>query len=79
MTFVPQTQFEDHLDALHEHLTTFRGLHNTYSAYQVSYNNLLIELERRRRFRDAANRIIQEMKNQLDAIREGKNIGTAAY
>ena len=43
----------------------------TYKSYQLSYNKLVLEMERRRRYRDTATEIVQTMHRQLTDLREG--------
>lgn len=43
----------------------------TYTSYQHSYNNLLVELDRRRRHRDSTSELLANMIKQLDLRRLG--------
>ena len=44
---------------------------HTYTAYQTSFNQLLLEIARRRRYKEAAEKIIEGMMSQLTALTEG--------
>lgn len=60
-----------HLASIQQHLTTLEHLYITYISYETSYNSLLLELERRRRYRDATEDLVYGMVRQLDALRDG--------
>ncbi|KAL5526388.1 ATG17 [Sanghuangporus sanghuang] len=64
-----ETEYETQLESLQQHLTTLEHLCITYTQYETSFNSLLLELERRRRYRDAAEEIVRGMARQLDAMR----------
>ena len=66
-----QADFESHLASLQMHLTTLEHLSLTYTAYQHSYNNLLVEMDRRRRYRDQTQQILDTFAAQLEAGRNG--------
>lgn len=66
-----QSEFEQHLASLQQHLTSIEHLYITYAAYEHSFNALVVELERRRRYRDAAEEIVRGMSRQLEAMRQG--------
>lgn len=56
------------LALLHQHLMTIEELHHRFTSYQYAYSKLLLELARRRQYREAADRIVQGMISQLDAM-----------
>lgn len=43
----------------------------TYTSYQSAYNTLLVELDRRRRYREAAEQRVHDMSRELEAMRDG--------
>lgn len=63
-----QTDFDEHLDGLGRHLLTLKDLHSQYQLYQTAFNRLLIEIARRRQYREAAELIIQDMSRRLEAM-----------
>ncbi|KAH8118232.1 autophagy-related protein 17 [Phellopilus nigrolimitatus] len=62
-----EAEYEMHLASIQQHLTTLEHLYITYISYETSYNSLLLELERRRRYRDATEDLVYGMVRQLDA------------
>lgn len=68
----PQTESETNLLGLHDYLFTLENLQTRFTAYQFSYNKLLLEMGRRRQYQEAAERIVRGMVAQLDAMTEGK-------
>lgn len=66
-----QTEFDEQLSLMHTDLTVIEDLQNRYTSYQYSYCKLVVELARRRRYAEAAARIVQTMTDQLDAMSEG--------
>ncbi|OCH95414.1 hypothetical protein OBBRIDRAFT_720633 [Obba rivulosa] len=65
-----ETESGKHLALLHQHLMTIESLHHRFTSYQCAYNRLLLELARRRQYREAAEKIVQGMVSQLDAMAE---------
>ena len=66
-----QAEFVDHLEGLQQHLLTLEDLHNRYESYQTAFNKLLIEIARRRQYREAAEIVVRRMSQQLDAMTDG--------
>ena len=64
-------EYEAQIGMLYQHLTNLEQLCHTYISYETSYNSLLLELERRRRYRDAAEETIRSMARELDTMRNG--------
>ncbi|KAA1467537.1 hypothetical protein DENSPDRAFT_251101 [Dentipellis sp. KUC8613] len=60
----------DHLTNLHQHLLTIEELEHRYTAYQASFHKLLIEIARRRQYKEAAENIVRGMMAQLEAMTE---------
>ncbi|KAI0951131.1 hypothetical protein AcW1_008249 [Taiwanofungus camphoratus] len=65
-----ETESAGHLTLLHHHLITIEDLHHRFTSYQYSYSKLLLELARRRQYRDAAENIVKGMITQLEAMAE---------
>ncbi|KLO17130.1 hypothetical protein SCHPADRAFT_822029 [Schizopora paradoxa] len=63
-------EYETHLASLQSHLTSLEHLYMTYTNYQHSYNNLLVELDRRRRYRDSTRELLANMLKELDIRRQ---------
>lgn len=59
------------LHALNEHLVEIGSLCTTYTTYQMSFNKLLLEVARRRQYKEAAEHIVRGMMEQLHAMTEG--------
>ena len=72
-TYRPTTQMEslDHLEHLHLQLRPLEELHHKYTSYQYAYNKLVLELARRRQYREAAQRVVANTIAELDAMVEG--------
>jgi autophagy-related protein 17 len=47
-------------------------LRNRYVSYQYAFNKLILELARRRQYREAAEGIVRNMMSQLEAMSEGQ-------
>ena len=69
-----QVEFGEQLASIQQHLVSLEHLYNTYTAYETSFNALIIELERRRRYKSAAEEIVRGMTRQLEAMRQGTAI-----
>jgi autophagy-related protein 17 len=59
------------LAGLHNHLLTLEHLHDRYLSYQTAFSKLILELARRRQYREAAENIVRGMMGQLEAMAEG--------
>ncbi|KAI5120103.1 hypothetical protein M0805_002187 [Coniferiporia weirii] len=64
-----EAEYEMHLASLQQYLTNLEHLYISFTSYETSYNCLLLEMERRRRYRDAAEEIVRGMTRQLDDMR----------
>lgn len=73
---ISQVQCEEELDGLHDHLLAVEHLHDRFISYQTAFNKLILELARRRQYREAAENIVRRMVGQLEAMTEGKEIVT---
>ncbi|KAH9838401.1 autophagy protein Apg17-domain-containing protein [Rhodofomes roseus] len=65
-----ENESTEHLNLLHDHLVTIEDLHHRYTSYEYAYNMLLLELARRRRYREDAERLVKSMISQLDTMAE---------
>lgn len=65
-------QCEEELSGLHDHMLAVEHLHDRYIAYQTAFSKLILELARRRQYREAAENIVRGMMVQLEAMTEGK-------
>ncbi|KIP04383.1 hypothetical protein PHLGIDRAFT_195388 [Phlebiopsis gigantea 11061_1 CR5-6] len=65
-----QSEFDEQLSLMHTDLGVIEDLHSRYTSYQYSYCKLVVELARRRRYAEAAAKIVQTMSDQLDAMAE---------
>jgi len=69
--FVCQIQAEESLNGLQEHLTTLGHFHEQFVSYRMAFNKLILEIARRRQYREAAEDIVRGMVRQLDSMTEG--------
>lgn len=58
-------------ETLRSHLDSLYHLEGTYVSYNLAYEHLLLELDRRRKRRDAVDSIVQGMVAQLEGFRDG--------
>ncbi|KAF8223109.1 hypothetical protein L208DRAFT_1370346 [Tricholoma matsutake] len=68
-----EVQCEEELDGLHDHLLAVEHLHDRFISYQTAFNKLILELARRRQYREAAENIVRRMVGQLEAMTEEEN------
>jgi len=64
---------------LQEHLVTVEDLQQRFTSYQLSYNKLLLEIGRRRQYREAAENVIRGIMDQLAAMTEEERILRAEF
>ncbi|KAI9061011.1 hypothetical protein FKP32DRAFT_1654906 [Trametes sanguinea] len=69
----------EHLSHLHMQLSPLEDLHHKYTSYQYAYNNLVLELARRRQYREAAQRVVANMIAELDTMVEEERGLRAAF
>ncbi|KAH9902806.1 autophagy protein Apg17-domain-containing protein [Cubamyces lactineus] len=69
----------DHLEHLHLQLRPLEELHHQYTSYQYAYNKLVLELARRRQYREAAQRVVANTMAELDAMVEEERILRAQF
>ncbi|KAF9223883.1 hypothetical protein BS17DRAFT_754004 [Gyrodon lividus] len=65
-----ETDCQDFLEALQQRLLVVEDLHHRFVQYQSSFNKLLIEIARRRQYREAVEKIVEGMMTQLEAMTE---------
>ncbi|EED82160.1 predicted protein [Postia placenta Mad-698-R] len=66
-----EDEAREHVALLHHHIVTIEDLQHRFTSYQYAYSKLLLELARRRQYRDASDRIVNGMIAQLNAMTEG--------
>jgi len=71
--FKRQMDCTERLSGLHQHLLTLEDLTHHFTAYRLSFNRLLVEIARRRHYKEAAENIVHGMIVQLQAMTEGKH------
>lgn len=59
-------------EALNGHLGSFDQLADTYHAYRRAYLRLLLEMDRRKRSRDAMEELVNDLIERLDQMRDGE-------
>ncbi|CAL1716570.1 unnamed protein product [Somion occarium] len=69
-----QIEVSEHLTEMHNSLVSVEELCHRFTSYQYSYNQLLMELSRRRRYMEAAEKIIAGMMSQLTALTEEERL-----
>ena len=62
---------DSRLSALHQNLVAIEDLIRQFNAYRLSYGKLLIEIARRRQYKEAAENIVRSMVTQLEAMSDG--------
>ncbi|KAG9047966.1 autophagy protein 17 [Tulasnella sp. UAMH 9824] len=65
-----ETQTYEIHETLDAHLGSFDQLAQTYIDYQMAYRRLLLEMDRRRRSREAMEELVHEMLDKLEQMRE---------
>jgi autophagy-related protein 17 len=68
---VLQVECEEQLASLQQHLHTVEHLHQRFVSYRTAFNKLMLEIARRRQYREAAENIVRGMMSQLAAMTEG--------
>ncbi|KAH7928076.1 hypothetical protein BV22DRAFT_1083684 [Leucogyrophana mollusca] len=65
-----EDECQEVLDGLQQRLLVIEDLHHRFVLYQSSFNKLLVEIARRRQYREAAEKIVEGMMTQLQAMTE---------
>ncbi|KAF8206582.1 autophagy-related protein 17 [Mycena galopus ATCC 62051] len=63
-----EIECEEQLASLQQHLLTVEHLHQRYVSYRTAFNKLMLEIARRRQYREAAENIVRGMMSQLAAM-----------
>ncbi|KAI0303808.1 autophagy protein Apg17-domain-containing protein [Multifurca ochricompacta] len=62
------------LDRLYQNLVVIEDLIQQFNAYRLSYSKLLVEIARRRQYKEAAENIVRGMVAQLEAMSEEERV-----
>ncbi|KAI9512058.1 autophagy-related protein 17 [Russula earlei] len=62
------------LEALHQNLVIIEDLIRQFNAYRLSFGKLLVEIARRRQYKDAAENIVRGMMAHLEAMSEEERL-----
>ncbi|KAG5721930.1 Autophagy-related protein 17 [Termitomyces sp. T112] len=65
-----EAKCEEELNGLQNHLLTIEHLRDRFISYQTAFNKLILELARRRQYREAVENIVRGMMSQLVAMTE---------
>ncbi|KAK1226570.1 Autophagy- protein 17 [Marasmius sp. AFHP31] len=65
-----ETKCEERLVVLQGHLSTIEDLHERYVLYQIAFRKLVVEISRRRLYKEAAENIVKGMMAQLESMTE---------
>jgi len=65
-----ETDSQEHIAVLQQHLLTLEDLYHRFLSYQTSFSKLMVEIARRRQYREAADKIVDGMMAQLEAMTE---------
>ncbi|KAJ7284894.1 autophagy protein Apg17-domain-containing protein [Mycena rebaudengoi] len=63
-----ENECEEQLTSLQQHLLTVEHLHERFVSYRTAFNKLMLEIARRRQYREAAENIVRGMMSQLAAM-----------
>lgn len=76
---VGQADCEDILDHLKQRLLVVEDLHHRFVQYQSSFHKLLLEITRRQRYREATEKMVEDMIAQLDDRSSGERTRTCLF
>ncbi|KAF8501266.1 autophagy-related protein 17 [Gautieria morchelliformis] len=65
-----ETETQATYDTLNDYLESLLSLRSTYDTYQMSYNALVMEMDRRIRYRNDMELLVQEMREKLGRLRD---------
>ncbi|KAF5367435.1 hypothetical protein D9758_003802 [Tetrapyrgos nigripes] len=65
-----ETECDERLAELEEHVTTIQSLYERFVFYQASFRKLILEIARRKQYKEAAENIVRGMMAQLEAMTE---------
>ncbi|KAI0649281.1 autophagy protein Apg17-domain-containing protein [Trametes meyenii] len=74
-----ETESLDHISHLHLELSPLEELHHKYTSYQYAYNKLVLELARRRQYREAVQRFVANTMAELDTMVEEERMLRADF
>lgn len=61
-------------ESLKTHYIALQELEETYHSYQLAYDHLIVEMDRRARYRGAAQAMAEQMAMQLQSMRNGMSL-----
>jgi len=67
-----QNECQELLDGLQERLLIVEDLHHRFIQYQTSFKKLLVEIGRRRQYKEAVEKFIEGIVLELRAMTEGQ-------
>ncbi|KAI9568239.1 autophagy-related protein 17 [Boletus coccyginus] len=70
---------EDLLEALQQRLLVIQDLHHRFAQYRSSFGKLLIEIARRRQYRESTEKTVEGMMAELDAMSSDFNTEHGAH
>ncbi|THV03192.1 hypothetical protein K435DRAFT_748177 [Dendrothele bispora CBS 962.96] len=65
-----EAECDERLGELEEHLQTIQSLHERFVSYQASFRKLVLEIARRKQYKEAAESIVRGMMAELEARTE---------
>ncbi|TCD70232.1 autophagy- protein 17 [Steccherinum ochraceum] len=65
-----ESQSMEHIADMHVSLGAIEDLHVRFTSYEYSYSKLLLELGRRKQYKEAAEKVVEGMLSQLEAMVE---------
>ncbi|KAF9061421.1 autophagy-related protein 17 [Rhodocollybia butyracea] len=65
-----ESECEDRFSEMQRHLLTIEDLHQRFISYQTAFQKLILEIARRRVYKEAAENIVRGMMDQLIAMTE---------
>ncbi|KAF7968960.1 hypothetical protein HWV62_28749 [Athelia sp. TMB] len=69
-----ETDADERIASLHQSLLTLEDLHQRFIAFQISFDKLLVEMARRKQYREAAEKIVEGMMSQLETMAEEERL-----
>ncbi|KAK0216090.1 autophagy-related protein 17 [Armillaria fumosa] len=69
-----ETECEEKLSELHQQLFTIENLHERFVLYRTAFGKLILEIERRRVYSEAAENIVRGMNAQLEAMTDEEKL-----
>lgn len=76
----PQIEAHEEISRLHDHLTALQStFHVPYVEYRTAYSKLLLELDRRRQYKESVENIVNEMAKKLESMTEGTEFSIVKF